>query len=289
MQRSRRPCLGERGWSSPSSATQGLHEAEVEGALRRGLRADHFLTTAQAFKTPGEVDALAAPYLGGDDPLFGFLAPLEMEAFLDPQKRDALRRRQIALDGIVVVYGTGATLCCEPDLLVYADMPRWEGQLRQRRGEVSNLGVHNPGLKGVAAIQTLLLHRLARLRPVEAGDLARWDFLLDTHGPRRPEAGHGRGPAGGFGTGRPRPFRVVPFFDPAPWGGQWMREVCGLDRDAPNYGWCFDCVPEENSLLLGFGGTALEIPSHNLVFHQPAPTAGRRRLRPVWARVPDPL
>mgnify|MGYP001501618239 CR=1 FL=1 len=27
------------------------------------------------------------------------------------------------------------------------------------------------------------------------------------------------------------PFRVVPFFDPAPWGGQWMKEVCDLDRE----------------------------------------------------------
>ena len=47
-----------------------------------------------------------------------------------------------------------------------------------------------------------------------------------------------------------KPFRVVPFFDPAPWGGQWMKDVCDLDREVPNFGWCFDCVPEENSLLL---------------------------------------
>ena len=71
-----------------------------------------------------------------------------------------------------------------------------------------------------------------------------------------------------------RPFRVVPFFDPAPWGGQWMKEVCGLSGDAPNYGWCFDCVPEENSLLLGFGGVRLEIPAIDLVFDQPRALLG---------------
>lgn len=48
------------------------------------------------------------------------------------------------------------------------------------------------------------------------------------------------------------PFRVVPFFDPGPWGGQWMKEICDLDRETPNFAWCFDCVPEENSLYLGF-------------------------------------
>jgi hypothetical protein len=35
----------------------------------------------------------------------------------------------------------------------------------------------------------------------------------------------------------------IPFFEPAPWGGQWMKEVCDLDRSAKNYGWGFDCVP----------------------------------------------
>ena len=48
-----------------------------------------------------------------------------------------------------------------------------------------------------------------------------------------------------------------------------MKEVCDLDREAENYGWCFDCVPEENSLLLKFGETIMELPSINLVFQEP--------------------
>ena len=48
-----------------------------------------------------------------------------------------------------------------------------------------------------------------------------------------------------------------------------MKEVCDLPREAENYAWCFDCVPEENSLLLGFGDVKVEIPSINLVFQHP--------------------
>jgi mannose-6-phosphate isomerase class I len=66
----------------------------------------------------------------------------------------------------------------------------------------------------------------------------------------------------------------VPFFDPAPWGGQWMKEVCDLDRTVGNFGWCFDCVPEENSLLLGFGDVRVEVPSIDLVFYQPRQLLG---------------
>src|SRR5678809_1018707 len=71
-----------------------------------------------------------------------------------------------------------------------------------------------------------------------------------------------------------QPFRVVPFFDPGPWGGQWMKEVCDLDRSQINYAWCFDCVPEENSLLFSFGDIQFELPSVNLVFFKPKELLG---------------
>jgi mannose-6-phosphate isomerase class I len=73
-----------------------------------------------------------------------------------------------------------------------------------------------------------------------------------------------------------RPFSVVPFFDPGPWGGQWMKEHCHLDPREENYAWCFNCVPEENSLLLLFGESTIEIPSINLVFFDPAKLLGNR-------------
>jgi mannose-6-phosphate isomerase class I len=53
-----------------------------------------------------------------------------------------------------------------------------------------------------------------------------------------------------------------------------MREVCDLSREEHNFAWCFDCVPEENSLLLGFGDARVEIPSINLVFHHPRQLLG---------------
>jgi len=70
------------------------------------------------------------------------------------------------------------------------------------------------------------------------------------------------------------PFRVVPFFDPGVWGGQWMKRVCGLDDSEENYAWCFDCVPEENSLLLDVAGELVELPSVDVVFAAPRELLG---------------
>lgn len=71
-----------------------------------------------------------------------------------------------------------------------------------------------------------------------------------------------------------QPFRLVPFFDPGVWGGQWMKEVCGLDKNQEQYAWCFDGVPEENSLKLKYGDIVVEIPSIDLVFYKPVELLG---------------
>lgn len=59
-----------------------------------------------------------------------------------------------------------------------------------------------------------------------------------------------------------------------------MREVCDLPDGPPNYAWCFDCVPEENSLLLDYGGIKIDVPALNLVLRHPLELLGE----PVYGR-----
>jgi mannose-6-phosphate isomerase class I len=54
-----------------------------------------------------------------------------------------------------------------------------------------------------------------------------------------------------------------------------MEEVCDLPNDVPNHAWCFDCVPEENSLLLKFGSTCVEVPAMNLTLLHPRELLGQ--------------
>ena len=82
------------------------------------------------------------------------------------------------------------------------------------------------------------------------------------------------------------PFRVVPFFDPGVWGGQWMKSTLDLDPTVHNYAWCFDCVPEENSLLLEAGGRVVEIPAMDLVLSRPRELLGERTFARFGAEFP---
>lgn len=111
-------------------------------------------------------------------------------------------------------------------------------------------------------------HKLAQLPII--------DFLLDTNTRGKPTLVTGQALLAGLHQAARQPFRVVPFFDPGVWGGQWMKQVCDLDPAQPNYAWCFDCVPEENSLYLRIGEVRVEIPSQNLVLCEPCALLGER-------------
>lgn len=253
----------------------GVDEANVLHELQQRLEPALVVHAQEAMSSAEIINALVAPFLGGSDPVFGFLCGLTLPQFFDEAAVQRLRGRVADVaEGLILIVGCGATHVSHGDILVYADLARWEAQLRFRRNEASNLGVENRALNaGLQYKRAFFVDwRVADRwkRPL----IRQWDFVLDTHDARAPKLADGERVRRGLREAVTRPFRVVPFFDPAPWGGQWMKDVCDLDRSAKNYGWCFDCVPEENSLLLGFGDLRLEIPSLDLVFNQPQALLG---------------
>ncbi|MFO0930356.1 MAG: class I mannose-6-phosphate isomerase [Gemmataceae bacterium] len=253
----------------------GVDESAVIAELSRRLCPALVLDARQALLAPERVDALVEPFLGGDDPVFGFLCGLELPQFFDPGRLAALRRQvEEVRQGLVLVAGCGAGLVAAGDVLVYADLARWEAQQRFRRNAISNLGVENSTLAASLQYKRAFFVDWRVCDRWKRPLIGRWDFVLDTNDPAAPKLADGAAVRRGLRHAARRPFRVVPFFDPAPWGGQWLKEVCDLDRAAPNYGWGFDCVPEENSLLLGFGDERLELPALDLVFDQPRALLG---------------
>ena len=253
----------------------GVHETEFLQELKQRLKPSLALHAAKAMLPAEKVDRLVAPFLGGDDPVFGFLSELNLPQFFDEENLGCLRNTvKNVSEGVVLVVGCGATQVSPGDILVYADLARWEAQLRFRRNEASNLGVENRTLAASLQYKRAFFVDWRVCDRWKQPLIAKWNFVLDTNNPREPKLAEGEVVRRGLRRAVTRPFRVVPFFDPAPWGGQWMKEVCNLDRSAKNFGWCFDCVPEENSLLLGFGDTRFEIPAMDLVLDQPRALLG---------------
>jgi mannose-6-phosphate isomerase class I len=255
--------------------------------LKNKNEASHFIDAATAMKSEAVIADMVYPFVT-DDPVFGYLSPLSLADFFEPKKLEALAQQVADLDkGTIWIFGTGASLVpVENDLLVYADMPRWEIQLRYRRGEVGNLGADNNGdefsykYKRAFFVDWRVCDRLK----MELFDAM--DYVLDTTHPDTPKLITGEALLKGLQQVVQQPFRVVPFFDPGPWGGQWLKEVCDLDRNEVNFAWGFDCVPEENSLLLRFTNVVFETPAINLVFLQPKQLLGQKVFEAFGAEFP---
>jgi mannose-6-phosphate isomerase class I len=264
-------------------AYPGVQEDDVSGLLARHLSPALTIDARQALTATDEIERLCAPFLGGDDPVLGYLTSLTLAQFFDLEKIAALGQQiHACYRGLVLVFGVGARLIAKGDLLVYADLARWEIQQRYRRKEIGNLGANNaPETAALKYKRGFFVDwRVADRR--KRALLREMDFLLDTND-SVPKLAEGEAVRRGLKATACRPFRLVPFFDPGPWGGQWMKEVCDLDRKVINYAWCFDCVPEENSLLLGVGDHTIEIPAIDIVFLEPRALLGD----PVHARFGD--
>lgn len=236
------------------------------------------INTRDLMKDEAEVAKLTERFMT-DDVLFGYMSNIRLHEYFDETKVEACRKQLADMGQAFVIIGTGAACFAPSDApVIYADMARWEIQMRFRRHEVKALGIDNSQegaslqyKRGYFNDWNICDRHKDDL--VKAGRVCYWIDSNDRQTPKM--ISHETFIEGIDKTAR-KPFRVVPFFDPAPWGGQWMKEVCDLDRSVQNYGWCFDCVPEENSLLLDVSGTLFELPSQDVVIMRTRNLLGKK-------------
>lgn len=195
----------------------GVSDGEIRAGLREAFGTALWIDTREALLPCADIDRLVASDLGGDDPVFGFLTRLKLEDFFSSEKFELLRGRISCARGLAVVIGPGASLMAPHDaLLVYADLPRWEAQQRQRRNEISNLGVENRTLKASLKYKRSYFIDWRVCDAVKRRTLSRWDFLLDSCTPNEPKLVTGEAFRQALAHCVTRPFRVVPFSIPAP-------------------------------------------------------------------------
>jgi mannose-6-phosphate isomerase class I len=211
-----------------------------------------------------------------DDPVFGVMQFRDIKEFFDECRVAKLKEEVGAAGGVKILLGTGTHhIAPNPDLLLHASVTRWELQRRQRAHLIGNLGFNNP------EDPPSMLYKGAFFLEWRTADEIRHtlypqiDYFLDLDVQETPRMLAGELLRKAVAMTVQRPFRVVPFFDPGPWGGQWMRETFDLPDGPPNYAWCFDCVPEENSVTFGFGARRFQLPAITLVHEQPIPLLGK--------------
>lgn len=233
------------------------------------------------------IDALIGRNLT-DDRVFGVMSHFTIDEFYDRERLAELQRRVTDRTGAMVLVGWGADLAANraADALVLVDLARWEIQQRLRAG-ATNWRAGNGDEDVLRKYKRGFFVEWRTADRHKRTLLDRLDLLVDGNA-SLDDAGAvlGGDLRAALSNATSAPFRVVPFFDPGVWGGQWMKSQLDLDPTVHNYAWCFDCVPEENSLLLEAGGRVVEIPAMDLVLSRPRELLGERTFARFGAEFP---
>ncbi len=260
----------------------GVNDEEVVAQLKQ-LEPDCFISMQDIFLDENAMTEKMMPFLT-DDRVFGKMYYGTLDYFLDEEKVEAAKAEAADAKGLTIVYGFGASCIAKSSLLVYLDMARWEIQLRYRKG-MGNYNASN--------------YDEDILRKYKRGYFVEWrmadrhkrsimneiDYFIDTNS-ETPKMITSDMLMAGLEKTAHNPFRLVPYFDPGVWGGQWMKSHCNLDMNQSNYAWSFDGVPEENSILLCFDGTDFEIPAMDLVLMKPKELLGEKNYARFGAEFP---
>ncbi len=232
-----------------------------EALEREGVHAA-FDNIARALKSEEEINRLIIPFLGGSDPLFGRRCTLPLTSFFNARTLAALPRTP----GLSIIYGTGSALIQREGLVVYVDVPKSESQFRSRKGSFTNLGARAP-LDPKLMYKRMYFVDWPVLNSHRAALLPRIDLFVDSQRPEEPALAAGEDLRAGLDAMSLNFIRVRPWFEPGPWGGQWIKDhIPGVARGAPNYAWSFELISPENGIALESDGALLEASFDFLMF-----------------------
>lgn len=150
------------------------------------------------------------------DRVFGMMTVRSLGDFFVPEKV-AQARQAIQKGKRVLVYGVGATLLAPGDVLVYADITRWELQLRFRRG-ADNWRTARKNLPKLSKVKRGYFAEWRWGDKVKKACLSRMDFYLDTTTQGSPALVAGADYRSALVELAHRPFRMAPYYDPGVWG-----------------------------------------------------------------------
>jgi mannose-6-phosphate isomerase class I len=242
-----------------------FHSQLAEALDARGIRA-HFTNVAEAMLAPEQIELLVSAYLGGDDPLFGYRYPGELVDFFDKQRLENLNPDPQA--DLNVLYGCGAALAGWQASLMYVDVPKNEIQFRARARAVKNLGAAY-ALDSKQSYKRSYFVDWPTANKHKAAILPRLAWFVDEQRPDNPTFMSGSTLRSGLNRMAHSFFRARPWFEPGPWGGQWIKaNVSQLNQQVPNYAWSFELIAPENGLLFQSDDLMLEIPFDTLMFQE---------------------
>ena len=237
---------------------------QLDKALRSSGVQARWVSVDKMLRPSDEIERLIDPFLGGTDPIFGTRFTGTLADFFE---RPDLKDEEYLQVDMIIYYGTGAALFKEEAYLVYVDVPKNEIQYRARAGSVHNLGA-NQASDPATMYKRFYFVDWVVLNTHKAELLPKMHLYVDAQDAEIPAITSGDALRKALTEMSHNYFRVRPWFEPGPWGGQWLKErIPKLVKDVPNYAWSFEMIAPEQGIVLESDGNLLEVSFDLLVAH----------------------
>jgi mannose-6-phosphate isomerase class I len=243
-----------------------IFRAELDNFFRKkGLNVSWTFTSG-FLRPERKISEMTAPFLGGDDPLFGTRCYLDLKDFFEAEKLTSFFPGTDA--DICVIIGPGASLASWDGPLVYIDVPKNEIQYRSRAGSVTNLGISEPS-DPKSMYKTFYFVDWVVQNKYKQNILPFIDVFIDGQRPEMPVWMEGNTLRKSLGEMSRNFFRTRPWFEPGTWGGSWIKEnIGGINKDVANYAWSFELITPENGLIIESSALMCEVSFDCLMYQE---------------------
>lgn len=180
---------------------------------------------------------------------------------------------------VAIAFGAGAYWLAEGkcDLFYFLDISR-EAQQLEYKNHLLNFGM-NWNRDGVEKYKIAYFVEWPILENYRKQLLTKIDVYVDMNQPSKPVAITGSGLKKIIGHITRAPLRVKPFFAPGVWGGQHLKELVDLPGNWVNCAWGFEPIAPENSILIGYQDTVIEVPFLIIMAYEHLSIMGERNVR----------
>ncbi|MBV7504363.1 class I mannose-6-phosphate isomerase [Bacillus sp. sid0103] len=199
-----------------------------------------------------------------DNRAFGYVVEADISAYFVDHAQSSLAASLQKEDStgkkVAIVFGPGAYWLTEGtcDVVYFLDLSR-EAQQTEYKKNLLNFGM-TWNRDFVEKYKIAYFVEWPILETYRKKLLSRIDVYVDMNNPNKPVTTTGAGLKAIIAQITKAPMRVKPFFAPGVWGGQYLKDMADLPEDWINCAWGFEPIAPENSILIGYEDTVIEVP-----------------------------
>ncbi len=190
----------------------GVRMKEIEDNLVSKMSSSYQLFSDELYYSSDKITKMIQYHLTTDR-VFGRISLHNFHDFLDERLLEEAKETIESIEnGLIIIYGVGASLIYQADILVYADLARWEIKKRYTDKEIPNWKANNVEEDPVRKIKRGYFFEWMVADRHKKSLYEQIDYLLDSNCYNHPKMITGANFLKGLEQTVNQPFKLVPLF-----------------------------------------------------------------------------